>query len=143
VSAVGTSNFTPAHLRRVMDATGLTPDVNQIQLSPYVAQPQWRAYAAERDIVVEGYSPLWRGRRLLDEPAVQDAARAHGRTPAQVVLRWHVQLGVVPVVKSADPQRQAENLAVFDFALTDEEMARLSALDRGAELATDPATFGH
>jgi 2,5-diketo-D-gluconate reductase A len=143
VSAIGTSNFTPEHLRRVMDATGVTPDVNQVQLSPYVAQSQWRAYAEEHGIVVEGYSPIWRGRQLLDEPAVQDAARAHGRTPAQVVLRWHVQLGVVPVVKSADRRRQAENLAVFDFALTDEEMARLSALDRGRELATDPATFGH
>jgi 2,5-diketo-D-gluconate reductase A len=74
---------------------------------------------------------------------VVEAAHAHGKTPGQVVLRWHVQLGAVPVPKSADPQRQAENLEVFDFALTDEEMAALSALDRGDELATDPSTFGH
>ena len=74
---------------------------------------------------------------------VTDAARIHGRTPGQIGLRWHVQLGTVPVPKSADPRRQAENLAVFDFALTDEEMAALSALDRGDELATDPSTFGH
>jgi len=143
VRAAGTSNFTPAQLQEAIDATGVTPDVNQIQLNPYVAQVSWREFAAERGIVVEGYSPLWRGNDLLDEPLVAAAARAHGKTPGQIVLRWHVQLGVVPVPKSADPQRQAENLAVFDFALTDDEMAALSALDRGSELATDPATFGH
>jgi diketogulonate reductase-like aldo/keto reductase len=81
-------------------------------------------FAAEHGIVVEGYSPLWRGRELLDEPVVVEAARAHGKTPGQVVLRWHVQLGAVPVPKSADPQRQAENLEVFDFALTDERWRR-------------------
>jgi 2,5-diketo-D-gluconate reductase A len=143
VRAAGVSNFTPEHLRQVIDATGVTPDVNQIQLNPYVAQVRWREVAAQHGIVVEGYSPLWRGHDLLDEPVVTAAARAHGRTPGQVVLRWHVQLAVVPVPKSADPRRQAENLAVFDFALTDEEMAAISALDRGSELATDPATFGH
>jgi 2,5-diketo-D-gluconate reductase A len=143
VRAAGVSNFTPGHLRRVIDATGVTPDVNQIQLNPYIAQVPWREFAAERGIVVEGYSPIWRGRDLLDEPVVVEAARAHERTPGQVVLRWHVQLGTVPVPKSADPRRQAENIAVFDFALTDEEMAALSALDRGGELATDPEEFGH
>jgi 2,5-diketo-D-gluconate reductase A len=143
VRAAGVSNFTPEHLRRVIDATGVTPDVDQIQLSPYVAQVGWREVAARHGIVVEGYSPLWRGFDLLDEPAVVAAARAHGRTPGQVVLRWHVQLGVVPVPKSADPRRQAENLAVFDFALTDGEMASISALDRGDALAIDPTTTGH
>jgi 2,5-diketo-D-gluconate reductase A len=143
VKAAGTSNFTPAQLQEVIDATGVTPDVNQIQLTPYVAQVAWREYAAQHGIVVEGYSPLWRGRQLLDEPAVTEPARRYGRTPGQVVLRWHVQLGTVPVPKSADPRRQAENLSVFDFALTDEEMAALSALDRGDELAMDPHAFGH
>jgi 2,5-diketo-D-gluconate reductase A len=143
VRAIGTSNFTPEHLQRVLDATGVTPDVNQIQLNPYIAQVGWREFAAGHGIVVEGYSPIWRGRDLLDEPVVADAARRYGRTPGQIVLRWHVQLGVVPVPKSADPHRQAENLAVFDFALTDGEMAAISALDRGTELATDPESFGH
>jgi 2,5-diketo-D-gluconate reductase A len=143
VRAVGTSNFAPEHLRQVIDATGVTPDVNQIQLNPYIAQVPWREFAAQRGIVVQGYSPMWRGRDLLDEPVVVELAKAHDRTPGQIVLRWHVQQGTVPVPKSADPQRQAENLAVFDFALSDDEMARLSALDRGSELATDPATFGH
>jgi len=110
-----------------------------------MARPQvpWRRFAAEHGIVVEGYSPIWRGRDLLDEPVVIEAAKAHEKTPGQVVLRWHVQLGTVPVPKSADPHRQAANLAVFDFALTDDEMAAMSALDRGAELATDPHAFGH
>jgi len=143
VRAAGVSNFTPEQLQEVLDATGVTPDVNQIQLNPYIAQVPWREFAARHGIVVEGYSPIWRGRDLLDERVVADAARAHGRTPGQVVLRWHVQLGVVPVPKSADPRRQAENLSVFDFALTDAEMAAISALDRGTELATDPAEFGH
>ena len=118
-------------------------DLKSPQLTPYVAQVPWREFAAEHGIVVEGYSPLWRGRELLDEPVVVEAARAHGKTPGQVVLRWHVQLGTVPVPQSADPRRQAENLEGFDFALTDDEMATLSALDRGDELATDPASFGH
>ena len=143
VRAAGTSNFTPEQLQEAIDATGVTPDVNQIQLNPYIAQVPWREFAAERGIVIEGYSPIWRGRDLLDEPVVAEAAARHGRTPGQIVLRWHVQLGTVPVPKSADPRRQAENLAVFDFALTDEEMAALSALDRGTELATDPHAFGH
>jgi 2,5-diketo-D-gluconate reductase A len=143
VRAAGTSNFSPAQLQEVIDATGVIPDVHQIQLTPYVAQVPWREFAAEHGIVVEGYSPIWRGRDLLDEPVVIEAAKAHGKTPGQVVLRWHVQLGTVPVPKSADPHRQAGNLAVFDFALTDEEMVALSALDRGAELATDPHAFGH
>ena len=143
VRAAGTSNFTPEQLQEAIDATGVTPDVNQIQLNPYIAQTRWREFAAERGSVIEGYSPIWRGRDLLDEPVVAEAAARHGRTPGQIVLRWHVQLGTVPVPKSADPRRQAENLAVFDFALTDEEMAALSALDRGTELATDPHAFGH
>ena len=143
VRAAGTSNFTPEQLQEAIDATGVTPDVNQIQLNPYIAQTPWREFAAERGIVIEGYSPIWRGRDLLDEPVVAAAAAEHGRTPGQIVLRWHVQLGTVPVPKSADPRRQAENLAVFDFALTDDEMAALSALDRGTELATDPHAFGH
>jgi 2,5-diketo-D-gluconate reductase A len=143
VRAAGVSNFTPEQVLQVIDATGVTPDVNQIQLNPYIAQVPWREFATQHGIVVEGYSPLWRGDDLLDEPVVAETARTHGRTPGQVVLRWHVQLGTVPVPKSADPRRQAENLAVFDFALTDDEMAAISGLDRGSELATDPAAFGH
>ena len=143
VRAAGTSNFTPEQLQEVIDATGVTPDVNQIQLNPYIAQVPWRRFAAEHGIVVEGYSPIWRGRDLLDEPVVIEAAKAHEKTPGQVVLRWHVQQGLAVAVKSSDPERQAQNLAVFDFSLTDEEMASFAALDRGEAAATDSDTFGH
>jgi len=141
--AIGTSNFTPAHLRRVLDETGETPDVNQLQYSPHVVQEQARAFAAEHGIVVQSWSPLGRGPELRSEPVVAELAQRHGRTPAQIVLRWHIELGLVPVAKSEDPRRQRENLAVFDFALTPEEVARLSALDRGRELLVDPESFGH
>jgi 2,5-diketo-D-gluconate reductase A len=143
VRAIGVSNFKPAHLDRVLAETGVTPDVNQIELNPYVARSGPRAYHDEHGIVTQSYSPLDKGGALLQEPAVRRAAERLGRTPAQVVLRWHMQLGLAAVVKSSDPVRQAQNLAVFDFELTDEEMAALSALDRGEAAATDSDTFGH
>jgi 2,5-diketo-D-gluconate reductase A len=141
--AIGTSNFTPAHLQRVLDETGETPDVNQLQCSPYVVQEQARAFAAGHGIVVQSWSPLGRGPELRSEPVVTELAERYGRTPAQIVLRWHVELGLVPVAKSEDPQRQRENLAVFDFALSSEDVARLAALDRGRQLILDPDSFGH
>lgn len=141
--AVGTSNFTVAHLRRVIAETGSAPDVNQIQLSPRLVQRQSREFADEHGIVVESWAPIGRGGDLLAEPAVTEIARAHGRTSAQVVLRWHVQSGLVPVPKSQDPQRMRGNIGVFDFALTAEEMARISALDGGETDVADPDAFGH
>ena len=141
--AVGTSNFTPAHLQRVIDETGVTPEVNQLQLSPYVVQEKGRAFAAQHGIVVQSWSPLARGPELRSEPVVTELAQRYGRTPAQILLRWHIELGLVPVPKSEDPQRLRENIAVFDFTLTPEDVARLSALDRGDELVLDPETFGH
>ena len=141
--AVGTSNFTPAHLQRVIDEAGVTPDVNQLQLSPYVVQEGGRAFAARHGIVVQSWSPLARGPELRSEPVVTRLAQRYRRTPAQVLLRWHIELGLVPVPKSEDPQRLRENIAVFDFTLTPEDVARLSALDRGDELVLDPGTFGH
>ena len=141
--AVGTSNFTPAHLQRVVDETGVTPDVNQLQLSPYVVQEKGRAFAAQHGIVVMSWSPLARGPELRSEPVVTELAQRYGRTPAQALLRWHIELGLVPVPKSEDPQRLRENIAVFDFTLTPQDVARLSALNRGDELVLDPETFGH
>jgi 2,5-diketo-D-gluconate reductase A len=141
--AVGTSNFTPAHLQRVIDEAGVTPDVNQLQLSPYVVQEGGRAFAARHGIVVQSWSPLARGPELRSEPVVTRLAQRYRCTPAQVLLRWHIELGLVPVPKSEDPQRLRENIAVFDFTLPPEDVARLSALDRGDELVLDPETFGH
>ncbi|MBV1850738.1 aldo/keto reductase [Catellatospora tritici] len=141
--AVGVSNFKPAHLRRLLDETGELPDVNQIQLSPYTTRAQAREFHVEHAVVTQTWSPLGRGTELLEEPVIVDAAKAHGRTPAQVVLRWHLQLGLSTVPKSAHPQRMRENLAVFDFALTDAEMALISGLDRGEQAAADSDAFGH
>ena len=143
VRAVGTSNFTVAHLERVLAETGATPDVNQVQLSPYTTRDAIRAFDAAHGVVTESWSPIGAGNDLLREPIVTEIAMGYGRTAAQVVLRWHVQLGLVAVPKSSHPDRLAANLDVFDFALTDDELAALSALDRGEDAAADSETFGH
>ncbi|MEV4415263.1 aldo/keto reductase [Catellatospora sp. NPDC049609] len=141
--AIGVSNFKPAHLERLRAETGVVPDVNQVQLSPRIARKLVRAYDAEHGIVTQSWSPLGQGRELLAEPAVTELAAAHGRTPAQIVLRWHLQLGLSAVPKSADPQRMRDNITVYDFALTDDEMARLTALDQGERAAVDSDLVGH
>jgi 2,5-diketo-D-gluconate reductase A len=143
VRAIGVSNFKPAHLDRLLRETGVAPEVNQIELNPYLGRTGPRAHHAEHGIVTQAYTPIDRGGALLAEPAVTRAAERLGRTPAQVVLRWHVQLGLSAVAKSSDPERQAQNLAVFDVELTEEELAAISALDRGEAAATDSDTFGH
>jgi 2,5-diketo-D-gluconate reductase A len=143
VRAIGVSNFKPAHIDRLLEATGVAPAVNQIELNPYLARLEPRAYHERHGIVTQSYSPIDKGGALLSEPVVVAAAERLGRSPAQVVLRWHVQQGLTVAVKSSDPRRQAENLAVFDFALADDEVAAITALDRGEAAATDSDTFGH
>jgi len=143
VRAIGTSNFKPAHLQRLLDETGVVPDVNQIQLSPEIARSGLREFNAEHGIVTESWSPLGRRRTLFDRAPVEQAARAHGRSPAQVVLRWHLQHGLVAIPKSSRAERMAENFSVFDFDLTSTEMSALDALDRGESAATDSDSFGH
>ncbi len=144
VKAIGTSNFKPAHLDRIIDATGYAPDVNQIQLSPAVTRTVTRSYDREHGIVTQSWSPLG-GRRVsvLGDPVVTDIAQATGRTPAQVVLRWHVQLGLAAVPKSADPTRLRQNLDVFDFSLSESQVSALSGLDQGEGAAVDSDAFGH
>ncbi|WP_436532062.1 aldo/keto reductase [Actinoplanes sp. HUAS TT8] len=144
VRAIGTSNFKPAHLERIIKATGVAPDVNQIQLSPAATRDASREFHARHGIVTESWSPIGgQGVRVLDLPLVSEIADATGRTPAQVVLRWHVQLGLVPIPKSADPGRLRENLDVFGFTLSDEQMTALSALDQGESVVEDSDRFGH
>ncbi|SDT39640.1 2,5-diketo-D-gluconate reductase A [Friedmanniella luteola] len=144
IRAVGVSNFTPAHLQRLEEEAGLVPDLNQIQLSPYAARRASQAYHREHGIVTESWSPIGGSADgLRSDPVIADIAAEVGRTPTQVVLRWHVQTGLVAVPKSADPGRIAENLDVFDFALDDEQLARVDALDRGEVDVADPETFGH
>ncbi|ODQ92867.1 aldo/keto reductase [Mycolicibacterium holsaticum] len=142
VRAVGTSNFKPSHLQRLFDR-GMTPHVNQIQLDPYHLRPDLVALHRDRGIVTQTWSPLGRGNEMLSDPTVTVVAERHGRSPGQVVLRWHVQQGFVPTPKSADPGRQSENLDVFDFTLTDDDMAVLGSLDRPDPEMLDADRFGH
>ncbi|TWD72548.1 2,5-diketo-D-gluconate reductase A [Kribbella amoyensis] len=143
VRAIGTSNFKPSHLRRLVDETGVAPEVNQIQLSPFWAKQESREFHAEHGIVTEAWSPIGRGRELLQHPKVVEIAERHGRTPAQVVLRWELQLDVVPIPKSSNPQRLQENLAVFDFELSQDESDALTALDGTGPEEADSDRTGH
>lgn len=142
--ALGTSNFKPAHLQRVLEETDITPDVNQIQLSPYSTRRESRRYHEEHGIVTESWSPLGASNaELRNDPEVGRIAVAHGKSPSQVVLRWHRQLGLVTIPRSSNPGRLAENLHIFDFELSDEEMGRISALDRGEAGIPDSDAVGH
>ena len=143
VRSIGVSNFLPEHLERIVSETGVTPVVNQIELHPYFPQAEQRAVDARLDVRTESWSPLGRASQVLDEPVVREIAHAHGRAVPQVILRWHVQLGAIPLPKATSPERQRENLAVFDFSLSDDEMARITALGRpdGRNNDQDPAVY--
>ncbi|MBZ4324565.1 aldo/keto reductase [Streptomyces sp. SCA2-4] len=139
--AVGVSNFQPAHLNRVLEETPVVPAVNQVELHPYHQQAELRSYHAGHGIVTEAWSPLGQGKELLGDPVVARIAEKHGRTPAQAVLRWHLQLGNVVIPKSVTPARIRENFDVFGFELDGEDMAALSALDSGTRLGPHPDEF--
>jgi 2,5-diketo-D-gluconate reductase A len=142
--AIGVSNFKPAHLQRVLDETGIIPDVNQIQLSPYATRADSRSFHSEYAIVTESYSPLGAsGGKLRNDPTITEIAEVHGKSPTQVVLRWHVQLGLVAIPRSGNAGRIAENIDIFDFELTPEQMSRITALDRGEAEVTDSDQVGH
>jgi 2,5-diketo-D-gluconate reductase A len=141
VRAIGVSNFQPSHLDRIVATGGTVPAVNQIELHPYLVQSEVRAAGAKLGIATEAWSPLAKGGDVLGESAVTALAAKHGRTPAQVILRWHLQLGNVVIPKSVTPSRVAENFDVFGFALADDEVAALSALDQGLRTGPDPDEF--
>jgi len=140
VRAIGVSNFQPAHLRRVVDETGVTPAINQVELHPYFQERELREVHGELGIVTEAWSPLAQG-AVLDDEAIVGIAEAHGKTPGQVVIRWHLQLGNVVIPKSVTPQRIRENFEVFDFELSADEMKTIEGLDRGQRIGPDPNTF--
>ncbi|HWT95749.1 MAG TPA: aldo/keto reductase [Solirubrobacteraceae bacterium] len=140
VRSIGVSNFQPAHLDRIVEETGVTPAVNQIELHPYLQQHGLIQEHADRGIVTEAWSPLGQG-TVLEDPAIADIAQATGKTPGQVVLRWHVQLGNVVFPKSATPERIAENFDIWDFHLTDAQMEAIRAVDKGERIGPDPDTF--
>jgi 2,5-diketo-D-gluconate reductase A len=141
VRSIGVSNFQIEHLERIIDATGVVPAVNQIELHPRLQQAELRRFHSEHGILTEAWSPLGKG-QLLDDPVIEEIASAHDRTPAQVVLRWHIQLGNVVIPKSATPSRIDENFRLFDFELSSGEMDRLGELERGERTGPDPDTFG-
>ncbi len=140
VRSIGVSNFQPAHLERLINETGVHPTVNQIELHPRFQQAGQRHEHQELGIVTEAWSPLAQG-AVLDDPTIDQIARAHGKTAAQVVIRWHLQLGNVVIPKSVTPERIAENFDVFDFALTADQMAAIETLDAGERTGPDPDTF--
>ena len=142
VRSIGVSNFTEAHLERIIADTGVTPAVNQVELHPHFVQAGMRAVHERLGIRTEAWSPMGKRNAPFAEPAVAGAAERHGVTPGQVILRWHVQLGSVPIPKSATPERQRANLDVFGFELSEHEVAAISALDRpdGRLFGGDPDT---
>ncbi|MGW2838816.1 aldo/keto reductase [Streptomyces sp. NPDC001493] len=139
--AIGVSNFLPEHLERLIGETSVVPVINQIELHPQLQQAESRAVHAKHGIATEAWSPLGSGRGLLEVPTVVAVAQKHGRTPAQVVLRWHLQLGNVVIPKSVTPSRIAENIDVFDFELDADDLAAFAALDEGKRLGPNPAEF--
>ncbi|MFH8750405.1 aldo/keto reductase [Streptomyces rimosus] len=139
--AIGVSNFQPAHLERLLGETSVVPAVNQIELHPRLQQSEARAFHAQHGIATEAWSPLGQGKDLLTDATVTRLAEKHGRTPAQIVLRWHLQLGNVAIPKSVTPSRIKENIDIFGFELDDADMAAIAALDSGTRLGPDPDTF--
>jgi 2,5-diketo-D-gluconate reductase A len=142
VRSIGVSNFKQHHLARVVEATGVVPAVNQVELHPYFPQDEQRAVDADLGIVTEAWSPIGKDVSAFGEAPVVAAAERYGVTPAQVVLRWHLQLGSVPIPKSATPSRQRENLDLDGFALTDDEVAAIAGLAKsdGRRFGGDPDT---
>ncbi len=140
VRAIGVSNFQPEHLERIVKETGVVPAINQVELHPYFQQVGLRHEHDELGIVTEAWSPLGQGLELED-PVIVEIAQAHAKSPAQAIIRWHLQLGNVVIPKSVTPERIEQNFAVFDFELTADEMERIRELDAGKRIGPDPDTF--
>jgi 2,5-diketo-D-gluconate reductase A len=140
--AIGVSNFTQAHLQRLAAETNTVPAVNQVECHPRQAETRLREYHHTHGIATEAWAPIAQGGTLLSDPTIIDLARKHGKSPAQVVLRWHIQLGNIVFPKSTRPERMRENINVFDFALDDADMLAIAALDVGQRLGPDPDHFG-
>ncbi len=138
--SIGVSNFTEAHLQRLLEETSVVPVLNQVELHPNFTQKELRAFHAEHNIVTEAWSPLAQG-DLLNNAKLGTIAQTHGKTPAQVVLRWHMQLGNVAIPKSVTPERIAANIDVFDFELTGDEMVTIDTLGNGERRGPNPQTF--
>jgi 2,5-diketo-D-gluconate reductase A len=141
--SIGVSNFKPAHIDRLLAEGSIRPAVNQIQLNPRIRRPEQRAYDNAQAIVTVSWGPLGPGTDLLEDSTVAALATKYGKSPGQIVLRWHIELGLVAIPKSATPARIAQNIDVFDFALTGDEAAAISALDTGPDAGVDSDKGGH
>ncbi|GAA0670896.1 hypothetical protein GCM10009548_44830 [Streptomyces malaysiensis subsp. malaysiensis] len=139
--AIGLSNFHPAHIQRLLSETSIVPVIDQIELHPRLPQAELRAFNARHEIATEAWSPLGQGKGLLEDPKLAAIAEKHGKSPAQVVLRWHLDLGNVVIPKSVTPSRIKENIDVFDFQLDSEDLAAIDSLGTGVRLGFDPETF--
>lgn len=141
--SIGVSNFKRAHVERLQIDTDVVPAVNQIQISPYITRTEQRAYNSSHGIVTTSWSPLGQGNALLSEPLITRLAEKYGKTPGQVVLRWHVDLGLVAIPKSSNRARLRENLDIFDFTLDQADVAAMSTLDQGPGIGVDSDLVGH
>jgi 2,5-diketo-D-gluconate reductase A len=141
VRSIGVSNFEIPHLQRLLAETDVTPTVNQVELHPEFPQEELRTFHDEHGTLTESWGPLGQGKGLLEHPEIVEVARRKGRTPAQVVLRWHVQLGCVIIPKSVQPARIRENVDLFDFELDDADMAEIAGVRTGQRLGKDPNKF--
>ncbi|HJV15747.1 MAG TPA: aldo/keto reductase [Propionibacteriaceae bacterium] len=141
VRSIGVSNFEIPHLQRLMAETDVTPAINQVELHPQFPQEELREFHAEHGILTESWGPLGQGKGLLEDPSIVEVARRKDRTPAQVVLRWHIQVGCVVIPKSVRPERMRENFDIFDFELDDADMAEISKVRTGQRLGADPNVF--
>jgi len=140
VRSIGVSNFSAGHLKRIIEETGVTPAVNQVEVHPYFQQDELRKVHAELGIVTEAWSPL-AGGKAIDDKVLIEIGKNHNKSASQVILRWHIQLGNVIIPKSVTPKRIEENYNIFDFSLSDEEMLEIKKLDRGERTGPDPSTF--
>jgi 2,5-diketo-D-gluconate reductase A len=140
IRSIGVSNFEPEHLRILVDATGIVPAVNQVELHPMLQQQELREAHSQLGIATEAWSPLGQG-SLLSNPTVTAVAEQHGKTPAQVLIRWHMQLGNIVIPKSVTPERIVSNFDVFDLELSEQDMASISSLGDGTRLGPDPRTY--
>ena len=136
--SIGVSNFKPAHLDTLLAQSEVVPAVNQIELHPMITQREIRDYCTARNIIIESYSPIMRGGEILENEVISNLAQQYGKTPAQIVLRWHVQHGFVVIPKSVNQKRLQENIDLFDFELSNDDMQQIDGMDNGTNLAPDP-----
>ena len=141
VRAIGVSNFKPTHLAQLLEVAHIVPMVNQVELHPKLQQHETRAFCKQHDIKVESYSPIMRGSELLQDPVLTELANLHNKTPAQIVLRWHIQNGLIVIPKSVTPSRIQENINIFDFELSDNDMQAIASMNEDKRIGIDPDKF--